>query len=37
MAAWVMVLAFAFALYFTLSAYSDMARGLGKIFGLDLP
>lgn len=37
MATWVMVLSFAFALYFTLSAYSDMARGLGKIFGLDLP
>ena len=37
MAVWVMVFSFAFSVYFTLSAYSDMARGLGKMFGLELP
>lgn len=35
--AWLMVFSAAFATYFTLSAYCDMAVGLGRIFGLSLP
>ena len=35
--AWLMVFCSAFSTYFTLSAYCDMAMGLGQIFGLQLP
>ncbi len=35
--AWLMVFGAAFATYFTLSAYCDMAVGLGRVFGLSLP
>ncbi|MBP0963496.1 MAG: hypothetical protein J6Q99_04295, partial [Oscillospiraceae bacterium] len=35
--AWLMVFCSAFSTYFTLSAYCDMAVGLGQIFGLSLP
>ena len=34
---WLHVLCYIFYVYFTLSGYSDMARGTGAIFGLDLP
>lgn len=33
----VVVLAFAFELYFDFSGYSDMAMGLGKMFNIELP
>ena len=33
--AWVGVIAFAFQIYFDFSAYSDMAIGLGKMFGFE--
>lgn len=33
--AWLGVLAFGFQIYFDFSGYSDMARGLGKMFGFD--
>jgi len=36
-AAWIGILAYAFQLYFDFSAYSDMAIGIGKMFGIDLP
>jgi len=36
-AAWVGALAFTFQLYFDFSGYSDMAVGLSKLFGIDLP
>ncbi len=36
-AAWIGVLAFGFGLYFDFSAYSDMAIGLGRMFGITLP
>ncbi len=35
--AWVGCLAFMFQLYFDFSGYSDMAIGLGKMFGFELP
>lgn len=35
--AWMMVVCSAFSTYFTLSAYCDMAMGLGRVFGLNLP
>lgn len=35
--AWVGILAYAFQIYFDFSGYSDMAIGLGKIFGFDFP
>ena len=35
--AWLGLLFFAFQIYFDFSGYSDMARGLGKIFGFDFP
>lgn len=35
--AWGAALAYTFQLYFDFSAYSDMALGLAKIFGVDLP
>ncbi|WRS27088.1 MBOAT family O-acyltransferase [Oscillospiraceae bacterium MB08-C2-2] len=34
---WSMVLALAFTTYFSLSGFSDMAVGLGRVFGLELP
>jgi alginate O-acetyltransferase complex protein AlgI len=36
-AAWVGVLAFTCQLYFDFSGYSDMAIGIAKLFGIDLP
>lgn len=33
--AWIGILAFAFQIYFDFSGYSDMAIGLGKMFGFD--
>lgn len=35
--AWIACLAFTFQLYFDFSGYSDMAIGLGNIFGIKLP
>ena len=35
LAAWLGILAFAFQIYFDFSGYSDMAIGLGTIFGFD--
>ena len=35
--AWLGVIFFAFQIYFDFSGYSDMARGLGRIFGFDFP
>ncbi len=35
--AWCGVLAFTFAYYFDFSGYIDMARGIGHLFGVDLP
>lgn len=35
--AWSSVLAYAFQIYFDFSGYSDMAIGLGRIFGINLP
>ncbi len=34
---WITVIFFGLQLYFDFSGYSDMARGLGKMFGFDLP
>ena len=34
---WLLVICNLFHIYFTLSGYSDVARGLGAIFGLSLP
>ncbi|MBS4194335.1 MBOAT family O-acyltransferase [Lederbergia citri] len=34
---WVGILAFAMQIYFDFSGYSDMARGLGKMFGFTFP
>jgi len=36
-AAWVGALAYTFQLYFDFSGYSDMAIGISKLFGIDLP
>lgn len=36
-AAWAGVLAYAFAYYFDFSGYIDMARGIGFLFGVELP
>jgi alginate O-acetyltransferase complex protein AlgI len=36
-AAWVGSISFTFQLYFDFSGYSDMAIGLSKLFGVDLP
>lgn len=36
-AAWMGALAYTFQLYFDFSGYSDMAIGLGLLFGIDLP
>src|SRR5690625_2996543 len=35
--AWLGIISFAFQLYFDFSGYSDMAIGLGKMFGFDFP
>ncbi len=35
--AWLGVIAFGFQIYFDFSGYSDMAIGLGKMFGFDFP
>jgi alginate O-acetyltransferase complex protein AlgI len=37
MGAWLALIFFAFQIYFDFSGYSDMARGLGKIFGFEFP
>ncbi len=34
---WLLLVCYIFAAYFTLSGYSDMARGVGALLGLDLP
>ena len=36
-AAWLGVLAFTFEIYFDFSGYSDMAIGLGAMFGFSFP
>lgn len=36
LSAWLGILAFTFQIYFDFSGYSDMAIGLGKMFGFDL-
>lgn len=36
-AAWLGIIAFAFQIYFDFSGYSDMAIGLGKMFGFTFP
>lgn len=35
--AWIIIVAYAFQIYFDFSAYSDMAIGLGKLMGFDFP
>jgi alginate O-acetyltransferase complex protein AlgI len=35
--AWLIMIAYTFEIYFDFSGYSDMAIGLGKIFGFDIP
>lgn len=35
--AWLGIIAFAFQIFFDFSGYSDMAVGLGKMFGFDFP
>ena len=35
--AWVGAIAFTMQIYFDFSGYSDMARGLGKLFGFEIP
>ncbi|MCR2050299.1 MBOAT family protein [Acetatifactor muris] len=37
LSAWAVVFFFVFELYFDFSGYSDMARGLGRMFGFRLP
>ena len=37
MTAWLGILGFTFQIYFDFSGYSDMAIGLGKMFGFDFP
>ncbi len=34
---WLMCAAFAFQIYFVLGGYSDMAKGLGVLFGFEIP
>jgi alginate O-acetyltransferase complex protein AlgI len=35
--AWAAIVGFGFQIYFDFSAYSDMALGLARVFGIDLP
>jgi alginate O-acetyltransferase complex protein AlgI len=35
--AWLGIIAFSYAIYFYFSGYSDMARGIAKIFGFEFP
>jgi alginate O-acetyltransferase complex protein AlgI len=35
--AWIALFGFAFQIYFDFSGYSDMAIGLGRLFGIELP
>lgn len=35
--AWILSLAYTFQLYFDFSGYSDMAIGIGQLFGFDIP
>ena len=35
--AWLGIIGFAFQIYFDFSGYSDMARGLGRLFGFEFP
>lgn len=35
--AWLGILAFTYQIYFDFSGYSDMARGLGRMFGFEFP
>jgi len=37
LSAWLYILAFGLQIYFDFSGYSDMALGLGRIFGFDFP
>lgn len=37
LSSWLGIICFMLAVYFYLSAYSDMSRGIGKIFGFELP
>lgn len=37
LSAWAVLIFFVLELYFDFSGYSDMARGLGKMFGFELP
>lgn len=37
LSAWLGIMAFTLQIYFDFSGYSDMARGLGKMFGFNLP
>ena len=34
---WLLIITSTFALYYTLTGYGDMARGLGNFFGMDFP
>ncbi|MEG1942956.1 MAG: MBOAT family O-acyltransferase, partial [Angelakisella sp.] len=34
---WLLIICYLFATYFTLSGYSDMARGIGALFSISLP
>ena len=36
LSSWMLVITFAFAFYFILSGFFDMAKGIGKLFGLSL-
>jgi len=35
--AWMALLGYAFQIYFDFSGYTDMAIGLGRLFGIELP
>lgn len=37
LSSWIGIICFMLAIYFYFSAYSDMSRGIGKIFGFELP
>ncbi len=37
LSAWAVLIFYVFELYFDFSGYTDMARGLGKMFGFELP